>query len=171
MVKSPSQWPPLFIILFMLDSLKLNDRSSRIPIAAAQGRRSYQMTSLESQEGPFGNPWEDSENLLRTPSRRRASAQFTPFTPVTPRKLMFMSGVATKLPLRGLFNHPHDPATLLVTSVKFSLDIGQYLSCYIAAFAPPIPTIKALFSTPSPRSRRFVLVLQIVTPLFCILHS
>jgi hypothetical protein len=56
---------------------------------------------------------EDSENLLRTPSRRRASAQFTPFTPVTPRKLMFMGGVATESPLRGLFDHPHDPATLL----------------------------------------------------------
>jgi hypothetical protein len=57
---------------------------------------------------------EDSENLLRTPSRRRTSAQFTPFTPVTPRKLMFMgSGLATESPLRGLFDHPHDPATLL----------------------------------------------------------
>jgi hypothetical protein len=57
---------------------------------------------------------EDSENLLRTPSRRRASAQFTPFTPVTPRKLMFMGGgLATESPLRGLFDHPHDPATLL----------------------------------------------------------
>ena len=55
---------------------------------------------------------EDTENLLRTPSRRRASSQFTPFTPVTPRKLMFM-GVATESPLRGLFDHPHDPGTLL----------------------------------------------------------
>ena len=55
---------------------------------------------------------EDTENLLRTPSRRRTSSQFTPFTPVTPRKLMFM-GVATESPLRGLFDHPHDPGTLL----------------------------------------------------------
>jgi hypothetical protein len=59
------------------------------------------------------NTSEDTENvLLRTPSRRRTSAQFTPFTPVTPRKLMFM-GVATESPLRGLFDHPHDPGTLL----------------------------------------------------------
>ena len=58
------------------------------------------------------NTSEDTENLLRTPSRRRTSSQFTPFTPVTPRKLMFM-GVATESPLRGLFDHPHDPGTLL----------------------------------------------------------
>ncbi len=58
------------------------------------------------------NASEDTENLLRTPSRRRTSSQFTPFTPVTPRKLMFM-GVATESPLRGLFDHPHDPGTLL----------------------------------------------------------
>jgi hypothetical protein len=55
---------------------------------------------------------EDTENLLRTPSRRRTSSQFAPFTPVTPRKSMFM-GVATESPLRGLFDHPHDPGTLL----------------------------------------------------------
>lgn len=54
---------------------------------------------------------EDTENLLRTPSRRRTSSQFTPFTPVTPRKLMFM-GVTNESPLRGLFD-PHDPGTLL----------------------------------------------------------
>jgi hypothetical protein len=54
---------------------------------------------------------EDSENLIRTPSRRRTSLQFTPFTPVTPRKLMFM-GVTSDSPLRALFD-PHDPATLL----------------------------------------------------------
>jgi hypothetical protein len=61
------------------------------------------------------NTSEDTENLLRTPSRRRTSSQFTPFTPVTPRKSMFM-GVATESPLRGLFDHPdhpHDPGTLL----------------------------------------------------------
>jgi len=58
------------------------------------------------------NTSEDTENVLRTPSRRRTSAQFTPFTPVTPRKLMFM-GVATESPLRGLFDHSHDPGTLL----------------------------------------------------------
>jgi hypothetical protein len=58
------------------------------------------------------NASEDTENLLRTPSRRRTSSQFAPFTPVTPRKLMFM-GVATESPLRGLFDHPHDPGTLL----------------------------------------------------------
>jgi len=63
--------------------------------------------------GAGHHPVEDSENLLRTPSRRRASAQFTPFTPVTPRKLMFMGGVATESPLRGLFDHPHDPGVLL----------------------------------------------------------
>ena len=57
------------------------------------------------------HPTEDSENLLRTPSRRRASSQFTPFTPVTPRKLMFM-GVTSESPLRGLFD-PHDPGMLL----------------------------------------------------------
>ncbi|KAH9074839.1 hypothetical protein EDB83DRAFT_2353754 [Lactarius deliciosus] len=56
-------------------------------------------------------PAEDTENLLRTPSRRRTSSQFTPFTPVTPRKLMFM-GVTNESPLRGLFD-PHDPSTLL----------------------------------------------------------
>jgi hypothetical protein len=70
-------------------------------------------TTKEDNLGTGHHAMEDSENLLRTPSRRRASVQFTPFTPVTPRKLMFMGGVATESPLRGLFDHPHDPATLL----------------------------------------------------------
>ncbi|KAI0289544.1 hypothetical protein BC826DRAFT_1159051, partial [Russula brevipes] len=72
-------------------------------------------TTTNTKEGGHHGA-EDSENLLRTPSRRRAGAgasQFTPFTPVTPRKLMFMGGVATESPLRGLFDHPHDPGTLL----------------------------------------------------------
>jgi hypothetical protein len=64
------------------------------------------------EDGQSHNTSEDAENVPRTPSRRRTSAQFTPFTPVTPRKLMFM-GVATESPLRGLFDHPHDPGTLL----------------------------------------------------------
>ncbi|KAI0251430.1 hypothetical protein BJV78DRAFT_1211514 [Lactifluus subvellereus] len=45
-----------------------------------------------------GHPTEDSENLLRTPSRRRASSQFTRSRPESP--------------LRGLFD-PHDPGMLL----------------------------------------------------------
>lgn len=88
------------------------NNNHNLPTTTKDDNHSHDHGHNNNTHGHGHNPSEDTENLLRTPSRRRTSSQFTPFTPVTPRKLMFM-GVATESPLRGLFDHPHDPGTLL----------------------------------------------------------
>ncbi|KAI0058984.1 hypothetical protein BV25DRAFT_1890520 [Artomyces pyxidatus] len=70
--------------------------------------------SVPLNDAELSKASDDAENLLHTPSKRRTSSHFTPFTPATPRKLTFPGAQDSpfRTPGRGIFD-PHDPSALL----------------------------------------------------------